>query len=212
MEFSTISLPQERDQVLMEIFFAEVHSLETIRSLGRFRGVLEAIFLSDVTTADGQYLKKIVFNLESKNMKSKFKFPREYPSNKDWNSWFNFWHNFTLTGDKLKVPLRNWIHPTHRVWRWYYRAQDNNLQRINDGRIYRYKLLMGHQRTWTTKMYHLVQEEPYISDVILGLPTSILGLSNLQVVKLSERPALAGVPEKTTNFLDFLYSWGGTWM
>jgi hypothetical protein len=71
MEFSTILLPRERDQVLMEIFFAEVYSPETIRNLGRCRGALEAIFLSDVTTADGQYLKKIVFNLESKNTKSK---------------------------------------------------------------------------------------------------------------------------------------------
>jgi hypothetical protein len=53
MEFSIILLPWERDQVLMEIFFLEVHSPETIRSLGRCRGALEAIFLSDITTADG---------------------------------------------------------------------------------------------------------------------------------------------------------------
>jgi hypothetical protein len=61
-------------------------------------------------------------------------------------------------------------------------------------------------------MYHLVREEAYISDVILGLPTSILRLSNLQVIKLNKGPALAGVPEKIMNFWDFLYSWGGTWM
>jgi hypothetical protein len=107
MEFSIMSLPRERDQVLMEIFFVEVHSLETIRSLGRCRGALEDIILSDITTADGRYLEKFVFDPGSKNTKSKFKFPHEYPSNKDWNSWFNFWHNFTLTGDKLKVPLGN---------------------------------------------------------------------------------------------------------
>jgi hypothetical protein len=123
MYFSTIPLPRERDQVLMEIFFTGDLSPETIRSIGRCRGALEAIFLSDVTTADGQYLKKIVFGPGSKNTKSKFKFPCEKPSNKDWNLWFNFWHNFTLTGDKLKVPVGNWIHPTHRVWKWYYRAQ-----------------------------------------------------------------------------------------
>ncbi len=62
MEFSTILLPRERDQVLMENFFAEVHSPETIRSLLRCRGALEAIFLSDITTADGRYLEKFVFN------------------------------------------------------------------------------------------------------------------------------------------------------
>jgi hypothetical protein len=55
-------------------------------------------------------------------------------------------------------------------------------------------------------MYHLVQEEPYISDIVLGLPTSISGLSNLQVIKLNEGPAEAGVPEKITNFWDFFYS------
>jgi hypothetical protein len=59
MEFSTILLPREMDQVLMKIFFAEVQSLETIRSLGKCRGALEAIFLSDVTTAVGRYLKKM---------------------------------------------------------------------------------------------------------------------------------------------------------
>jgi hypothetical protein len=117
IEFSTILLPRERDQVLMENFFAEVHSQETIRSLKSCRGALEAIFQSDVTTADGRYLKIFVFNPRSKNTKPKFKLPCKYPSNKDWNSWFNFWHNFTLTGDKLKVPLDNWIHPTHCVWR-----------------------------------------------------------------------------------------------
>jgi hypothetical protein len=69
MEFSTISLPRERDQVLMEIFFTEDDSPETIRSLGRCRGALEAIFLSDVTTADGQHLEKIVFGPGSKNTK-----------------------------------------------------------------------------------------------------------------------------------------------
>jgi hypothetical protein len=70
MDFTTISLPRERDQVLMEIFFAEDLSPDTIRSLGRCRGALEVIFLLDVTTADGRYLKKIVFDPGCKNTKS----------------------------------------------------------------------------------------------------------------------------------------------
>jgi hypothetical protein len=124
----------------------------------------------------------------------------------------NFWHSFTLTGDKLKVPLGNWIHPTHRIWKWYYRVQDNNLQRLNDGTLYHYRLQMGHRQTRTTKMYHLERGEPYTPDVMLGLPTSVSGLSDQQVIKLSKGPALAKVPEETTNFWRFLYNWGGTWM
>jgi hypothetical protein len=53
MAFPTIPPPWERDQVIMEIFQAESLSLEMISGLGRCRGVLKAIFLSDITTADG---------------------------------------------------------------------------------------------------------------------------------------------------------------
>ncbi len=52
MDFKKIPFPRERDQVIMEIFFAEDLSPEDIGSLGRCRGALEAIFLLDVTTAD----------------------------------------------------------------------------------------------------------------------------------------------------------------
>jgi hypothetical protein len=57
-------------------------------------------------------------------------------------------------------------------------------------------------------MYHLEQGEPYTPDVMLGLPTSVSGLSNQQVVKLSKGLALAKVPKETTNFWKFLYNWG----
>ncbi len=140
MDLKKIPFPGERDQVIMEIFFAEDLSPEAIWSLGRCRGTLEAIFLSDITTADGRYLKKIVFGPGCKNLKSKYKFPHEKPSNKDCRTWFNFWHSFTLTGDKLKVPLGNWIHLTHCIWKWYYRAHDEDLQRLNNGTLYHYRL------------------------------------------------------------------------
>jgi hypothetical protein len=144
MAFPKIPLPWERDQVIMEIFHAEGLSPDTIRGLGRCRGALKAIFLSDITTADGQYLKNFVFNPGGTTTKSTFKFPSESPTKDDWNSWFNFWHQFTSTGDILKVPLGNWTHTSHRIWKWYYRPQDDNLQRIDRGTVYHYKLVMGH--------------------------------------------------------------------
>jgi hypothetical protein len=61
-------------------------------------------------------------------------------------------------------------------------------------------------------MYPLEQEEPYRPSVILGLPTYVPGLSDQQVLKLSKGPALANAPDETTNFWEFLYTWGGTWM
>ena len=106
MDFSTMPLPRERDQVIMEFFHAEGLRPERIRGPGRCRGALKAIFLSDhITTVDGQYLENFAFNPGRTTTKSMFKFPRESPTKDDWNSWFNFWHQFTSTGDKLKVPL-----------------------------------------------------------------------------------------------------------
>ena len=117
------------------------------------------------------------------------------------------------TGDKLKVPLSNWIHKSHRIWKWFYRPQDNNLQRIDRGTVYHYKLVTGHQGTRTTRMYHLIiREEVFSPATQLGSPTSILGFSNQQVVKHNEGPAFPQDPEEISNFWKFLHSWEGNWM
>ncbi len=55
-------------------------------------------------------------------------------------------------------------------------------------------------------------EEPILPLVIQGIPTSVTSFSDQQVVKLSKRLALAKAPDKTMDFWEFLYSWGGKWM
>ena len=57
-----------------------------------------------------------------------------------------------------------------------------------------------------------MREEPLSPLVIQGIPTSVTGLSDQQVVKLSEGPALAKGSDETMDFWEFLYSWGGKWM
>ncbi len=57
-----------------------------------------------------------------------------------------------------------------------------------------------------------MQEESLLPSVIQGIHTSVISLSDQQVVKLSEGPALAKVPDKTMDFWEYLYSWGGKWM
>jgi hypothetical protein len=115
MAYPSIALPRERDQVLMEIFHSMDLNRETILSLSRCRVSLESIFLSDITTADGRYLEDFVFSPGGRDRSSSFCFPRKVPTRADWNRWFDFWHSFTTTGDKLKVPLGNWTNPTHRI-------------------------------------------------------------------------------------------------
>jgi hypothetical protein len=62
MESQPIPLPRERDQVVMEVIFGKNLDKNTIRSLSQCRGALEIIFISDMMTADGQYLEQFIFN------------------------------------------------------------------------------------------------------------------------------------------------------
>ena len=123
----SIAPPRDRDQVLMEIFHSQGLSRETMQCLSRCRVSIESIFLSDLTTVDGRYLEYFVFNPGGRNRSSSFRFPRKIPTREDWNRWFDFWHIFTTTGNKLKVPLGNWINPTYRIWKWYFRVASDDL-------------------------------------------------------------------------------------
>ena len=127
MAYPSIAPPRERDLVLMEIFASLDLGRETVLRLNRCRVSLESIFLSDITTADGRYLEDFVFNPGDRGRSSSFKFPREVPTRDDWDHWFNFWHSYTATGNKLHVPLGNWINSTHRIWKWHYRAETDDL-------------------------------------------------------------------------------------
>jgi hypothetical protein len=157
MAYPNITFPQERDQVIMEIFLSMGLSPDSIQSLRQCGVVLEAIFLSDLTTADGKYLEDFVFAPGGRDKASTFKFPHERPTRSNWNSWFSFWHNSTTTRDTLKIPLGNWISPTHCIWKWYYRAYTDNLQQIKSNTIFYYILFSGFWFTRATRKYHLMR-------------------------------------------------------
>ena len=117
-----------------------------------------------------------------------------------------------MTGDKLKVPLGNWINPTHRIWKWYYRAAFNDLQHVEGKTLFHYKPAAGLRFTRSTRTYHMSHEEPLLPKMDHGFPISVAGLAVHWVVKLSTGPALATVADARTGFWEFLHSWGGTWM
>jgi hypothetical protein len=183
-----------------------------VLSLNRCRVSLESIFLSDITSADGKYLEDTVFHPGGRGRSSSFKFPREVPTRDDWDRWFDFWHSFTAMGNKLNVPLGNWINPTHRIWKWYYRASTDKLVRIEGTTVYHYRPATGSRFTRSTRLYHVSREEPFSPGTDVGLPISVVGLSLDQVTKLSKGPALASAATVHAEFWAFLHSFGGTWM
>jgi hypothetical protein len=212
MECAIILSPRERDQVVMELILGQALNRKTIGSLSRCQGALDIIFLSDMTTANGRYLEQFVFDPGSKVAWSKYKFPRESPAKKDWDAWFNFWHDYTATGGKLHTPLGAWITPTHRRLIWYYKSSTGDLHRIKKGKVYHYLHTANYRQTRSSTSYDLAWEEHLTPTFKRGAPTSDLSLTNTKVNKLNEGVPLAKGPLLPTDFWEFLDTWGGTWM
>jgi hypothetical protein len=167
MKYPTTPFPRERDQVIMEIVLDRVSSTAEIKRINWCRGMLQCIFLSDVVVAGGRYLESFVFNPGPFKRRSDYCFPREYPSQKDWETWFEFWHSYALTGDKLAVPLGKWINPTHRKWLWYTDPTDG-LQRIKNGIAYHYLPSQGVRRTQSIPAFTYTWKEKVRQDHEIG--------------------------------------------
>jgi hypothetical protein len=75
MSFPMIPNPREQDHAIMDIFFSQDLSSESIQSLNRCRGAMKAMFLLDISTADGRYLENFVFNPGAATAGSKYIFP-----------------------------------------------------------------------------------------------------------------------------------------
>ncbi len=127
MAYPPIPFPRERDQVIVEIIFSHDLTFNMVKSLNRCRGAPETIFPSDITTADGRYLEHFICNPGGKTSRSHYKFPLEQPTREDWDHWMNFWHSFTMTGGRPKVPLGRWSNKTHQKWKCYYNQGKDEL-------------------------------------------------------------------------------------
>jgi hypothetical protein len=191
MSYPLIPSPREQDQAIMDIFFSESHDLDTgrIKSLNRCREAMKAIFLSDITTADGKYLEHFVFKPGTDTAATRYIFPREKPTRTDWAIWIDFWCGSTNTGGKLKAPLGNWINETHRVWQCYYNMEDNDLQHVKGGRVIHFKPSRGFRLTRSTTNYQRTWDEQYNGSTQLGCPTSVRVILSTRVSKLQEGPS-----------------------
>ena len=118
----------------MEIFMANGSDQGTMHSLSQCSGALGAMFLSDITMADGRYLEQYALSPRKSGIRSKYKHPREWPTARDWREWQNFWHSHTGVGGRLHVQLGRWLHPTHRQWEWYFDKENDALQRVTEKR------------------------------------------------------------------------------
>jgi hypothetical protein len=190
-------------QVIMEIILGEVSSMAENQSLSRCRGSLQCIFLSDLVTADGRYRESFVFKRGPIKQRSNYCSPRECPTKKDWDTWFNFWKNYATTGRKLKVPLGQWTHPTRSKWLWYTSLVDDLHQVENGMSTTISQPSQSRCRTRSGLGYALAWKEPLRTDHVMGQPVSVQESDTTNVYKLNTGTPLVRGPQQPRDFWEY---------
>ncbi len=203
---------REQDRVIMEIIFAQDSNPVRIASLNSCRGYLQALFLSDIATAHGKYLEHFVFDTSGKARQQCYTFPKQQPTRHIGIDGSIFWHAYTTIGSNLNTPLGKWIHPTHRLWHWYFNKDKDKLYHICGRTVWYFRQASGWRRTHSTTTYQLMQERKSAESYPTGVLTSDIAISETKVNKLQEGPIPLQHPSHSASFWDFIAMWGGNWM
>jgi hypothetical protein len=120
-------LPPRRNDVTIMSFLMDCDlPTNTLAVMNRCRNFLNALFLSDIATADGKFLNRQFLTHDNpRPLESSLSFPREQPTRSDWLVWIGTWGKVTLTSFKLHSELGPWIHPSLVNWRWLYNVELN---------------------------------------------------------------------------------------
>ena len=129
LTYTPIPLLWRRDYLVMEYAMSKGATKEDLFSISRVRGLLCAIFVSDIVTADRKYLEEFATSRTyNRGHTSTYSVPKEATTQEDWITWRQFWKHHAVGNLKLSTPLSEWTHPMHRVWEWYYDKEDASLQ------------------------------------------------------------------------------------
>ena len=213
IQFADIPSPRRRDQVIMEIVHERANNKEEILSMSRCKGALKCMFLSDIVTADGRKLEHYVFDPGGDSFNSAYHFPREQPTDKDWEQWSSFWKSYTDEGGVIPSPLEQWQHPSHRLWEWFYEENEQVLYQIQNDNVHYFIPATRARTTRSQNTYRLAWTEKFDATKHTGKPVSIIPKEDNEYLMLQTGPQLVtNGPSQPDNFWDFLYEWGGEWM
>ena len=205
LRYDEMTFPRRRDRIVMEMAMEMISDKNVLESIARVRGFLNVIFLSDIVTADGKFLEQFACEKTSYLCRSKFVFPKECPSDSDWEAWCCFWSSWTVGTHELPSPLGEWISPSHRLWEWHLHDNGKIIYRNRmDGRYDKYVKTndRGHR-------FHLVT---MVEDRGKCSPISVK-MHNGNCVRYRSTAELMPEVEATFDtFWDVLKEGGGEWM
>jgi hypothetical protein len=134
MEYPTLHLPRHNDALIVTMLQRAGYTGDRLIALNRCRIANKMLFLSDITTACGQYVDCNLFSLMTSWLgpRSRFQFPWELPSSKDWILWKTFWTAFLGASSLLHISLGDLLHTSIRIWEWVHDPLKDQLQHLRD--------------------------------------------------------------------------------
>lgn len=215
VDYPEIPFPRENDLTIMQIAFMLGYSGSVLEAINRCRLFVCAIFLSDVTNAQGTRIDYGRCGREVDHTpSSSYRFPTTRPSDSDWKEWQLFWERYCLPDGSLPRSLGKWIHPSHKSWVWMYDPQQDRLCEISSDGAWLY-YPTGDGNGVTTRRMNIYGRTGYEDDLDTTrlVPTSVTTGEMGSVHRLGIGPPLARDDgEESGTFWDFLRSWKGEWM
>jgi hypothetical protein len=169
------------------------------------------LVLSDIPTACSRYIEYTLLGLLAPwlDPQSTYTFPQEVPSSKDWLLWRTFWTLYLGPGGLLHIPLGEKLHPSHRIWEWFYDPTQDQLQHVRKNSWKVYKPIQAKQDTRYTQHYYRHSTD---SNPAIGSPCNVRQLSPTTVQRQEMGPQLTLQREVKGTFWENLQSIGGEWM
>jgi hypothetical protein len=144
-------------------------------------------------------------------IRSAFVFPIVHLSQADWKPRLDVWTSVTGHRGILHNTLGEWLHPSHRVWEWFYYKYTDNIYLHWEGITAVYGMLPFNTQVCLLQIYQQIASCDKLPTRCI--PANVLIFPGGTILKKGiGSPALAIWEESNTTFWTFLQSFGGEWM
>jgi ribonuclease HI len=187
---------------------------DSILRMNRCRNFLNALHLSDIATADGNYIdQRFLLTTTPRPLDSTLSFPREHPTKADWLMWRTTWKSLTSPAYRLRANLGPWIHQSTVQWRWFHDASSDCILQATGDITHVYSCQSTSFTRSGSRYSYLHSTRTPASGVPISIAMTPGPTDELTLNIVSRSPNTLIVPtNKSTTFWDTLLSGGGAWM
>ena len=214
LDYPDLVPARKGDRSIMELLVERGIGGQRLQAANRVRKHQEAIFLSCISTATGTKVDEVYLRSWKESHegqlgrhRSTFPFGKEFPLDSDWATWEASLQSATLQQLHFDHPLRRWVAPSPRIWRYFQDTDSGTVEVVRDDGIEIYSQVTGEG----AMTYELTgQEEPCQPR---GQPALVLAANDDRIKLRYTGPCLPVEEDAETHtFIEYLKGWGGVWM